>query len=104
MERAAELGYNINRGSNGIALPTTLAEARRTGLPLHNGKHLGKDAVESADALLYDELSSLQKKFDSGNLTDAQLLEEVGKVEGTMRKALTSNKVRLQNADPHVQQ
>jgi hypothetical protein len=35
MHRAADLGYDINRATNGIALPRSLAEAQQAGLPAH---------------------------------------------------------------------
>ena len=96
MQQAAELGYNINRGSNGIALPTTVDESVASGLPLHNGRHLGEytDFVDS-------QLSRLQNRYDMGVISDDRLIGEVGNVEDTIRQALLNKQVRLQNADPH---
>jgi hypothetical protein len=96
LHRAAELGYNINRGSNGIALPNTIEEAMASGLPLHTGRHLGAytDFVDS-------QLSRLQNRYDLGRIPDAKLGQEIGKVENTIREALLNKQIRLQNLDPH---
>lgn len=96
MARAADLGYNINRGTNGIALPTEIAESIATGLPLHNGRHLG-EYTEYVEA----QLSRLQNRHELGAVTDQSLLREVSKVEANVRQALLERRIRLQNADPH---
>ena len=59
MLRAAELGYNINRGSNGIALSSPLAESQASGLPYHGGKHLSVRHAGSADSFVKLKLDAL---------------------------------------------
>ncbi|MGL6095925.1 MAG: AHH domain-containing protein, partial [Fimbriiglobus sp.] len=39
MKRAAELGYDINRGTNGVMLPNTPDGAKQFYLPYHRGRH-----------------------------------------------------------------
>ncbi len=96
MERAAELGYDINRGSNGIALPRTVELAQESGLPLHNGGHLGSyfDYVEG-------QLDALQNRYLSGAVTDSTLVSEIGKIENRVRADLLKHRVKLQTTDPH---
>ena len=101
MDRAAELGYNINRGSNGIALPTTLELSKESGLPLHTGRHLSSRHPGAADKLVHEKLQEIQTKYDSGKLSDQELLDSVSEAESSVRKSLTSNEVRLQATDPH---
>ena len=96
MKKASELGYDINRGTNGIALPTTIAESLKTGLPLHNGRHL-KEATNYVNK----QLTKLQTAYDTGVVTDKNLLDAVSKVENKIRDALLGRKFKLQNADPH---
>ena len=96
MKKAAELGYDINRGNNGIALPTTIAESLKTGLPLHNGRHL-KEATNYVNK----QLTKLQAAYDAGVVTDKNLIDAVGKVENKIRDTLLGRKFKLQNADPH---
>ncbi|HIF9420109.1 TPA: AHH domain-containing protein [Photobacterium damselae] len=101
MHRGAELGYNINRGLNGIALPTDIDTSIATGLPLHNGRHLSARHEGSADAQAYREMRSIQTKYDRGLIDDLTLVDEIGKAENRIRYALENNEVRLQLADPH---
>ncbi|HIF9226196.1 TPA: RHS repeat-associated core domain-containing protein [Photobacterium damselae] len=101
MHRGAELGYNINRGLNGIALPTDIDTSIATGLPLHNGRHLSARHEGSADALVHREMRSIQTKYDRGLIDDLTLVDEIGKAENRIRYALENNEVRLQLADPH---
>ncbi|QMV14626.1 Cell wall-associated polypeptide CWBP200 [Vibrio spartinae] len=101
MNRAAELGYNINRGSNGIALPTDIGTSLETGLPLHTGRHLSARHEGSADALVHREMNALQRKYDRGMIDDSNLISEIGNIEDRIRLALKTNQVRLQAADPH---
>ena len=96
MHRAAELGYDINRGTNGIALPTKLAESAATGLPLHTGRHLSE-----YERYVNSQLSRIQRRYDVGRISDGQLLNEVGRVEGNIRSVLLNRQVRLQHADPN---
>lgn len=101
MHKASEMGYNINRGSNGIALPTTSELAIESGLPLHNGRHLSARHPGSADNFVHGQLAGLQSRYDLGQISDGDLLSEISKVEDGIRDALVSNQVRLQSADPH---
>ncbi|MDT7780152.1 MAG: hypothetical protein QOC99_2664 [Acidobacteriota bacterium] len=96
MERAAELGYDINRGSNGIALPRFLELAEESGLPLHSGRH-----IPAYFRYVENQLSRLQARFEAGSVTDANLLREVGKIENKVRADLLNHRVKLQYGDPH---
>ncbi|RFA24172.1 hypothetical protein CAI21_22560, partial [Alkalilimnicola ehrlichii] len=96
MHRAAELGYDINRGSNGIALPTTVAESAATGLPLHTGRH-----VADYERYVNSQLNRLQRRYDAGRVSDSQLPSELGRIEDNIRNALLARQVRLQHADPN---
>ena len=94
LRRAADdLGYDINRAENCIALPATVEESLATGLPLHSGRHLSEytDFVEG----LLDDLDRR-----AGNLSDTELLDEIAKVEDQIREGLIDGTLRLQNADP----
>ena len=95
MAKAAELGYDINRGSNGIALPADAAESLETGLPLHTGRHLPEYT-----SYVETKLNELQIKYDLGVVTQDNLLEAVSNVEDDIRSALTNNEIRLQSTDP----
>ena len=95
MKRAAGIGYDINRGANGIALPRSVELAGETGKTLHSGRHVSEytDIVES-------QLRRLQNRFDAGAITEKTLLEEVGKIEEKLRQAILNKEVRLQYNDP----
>ena len=101
MHRASDLGYNINRGSNGIALPRSLDLSTSSGLPVHSGRHLSARHEGSADGLLRSKLNNLEMAHQRGKLSDNQVLERVGDIENSMRGALNNNTVRLQATDPH---
>ncbi|WP_162655973.1 polymorphic toxin-type HINT domain-containing protein [Tuwongella immobilis] len=101
MLRAAELGYNINRGSNGIALPSTLAESQASGLPYHGGKHLSVRHAGSADSFVKLKLDALDARVRAGTISDQELLSEIGLIEDATRVALRTNRLRLQSTDPH---
>jgi RHS repeat-associated protein len=101
MHDAARMGYNINRRQNGIALPSTIREAKRSGLPLHKGRHLHAGHAGSADQLARRKLGALQNRRDQGLIDDSELMDEVGRVEDAIRDALENRRVRLQAGDPH---
>lgn len=90
MERAAELGYNVNRKNNLISLPTTIEEALRTKLPLHSGKH-----HNSYFGAVADQLQNLQKKYDAGKVSDSNLLNKIGEIENNIRERLLSGTLKL---------
>ena len=96
LRRAAQLGYDINRASNGIALPATVELAIETGLPLHSGSHLG-EYTRFVRVLL----SELEQDWLSGAVPEGTLLEQVGAIENEVRRALLAGEVRLQANDPH---
>jgi hypothetical protein len=101
MQRAADLGYNINHGPNGMALPATLAESQKSGLPYHGGRHLSARHAGAADAFVKQKLDALDIRVQAGQISDLDLLREVSKIEDATREALSSNKLRLQSNDPH---
>ena len=91
---AEELGYNINRGSNGIALPTTQDLSLKTGLPLHDGKH-----ISEYTSFVQDKLDTLQRKWENSLIEKSELMDEVAKIEDSIRSALIDDEVRLQHHD-----
>jgi hypothetical protein len=101
MERAAQLGYNINRGSNGMALPSTLAEAQASGLPYHGGRHLSARHTGSADAFVKQQLDALDARVRAGTISDPEILSEISRIENATREGLRTNKLRLQSNDPN---
>jgi hypothetical protein len=101
MQHAARLGYNINRGSNGMALPASMAESEASGLPLHTGRHLSARHPGSADAFVQQRLSALDARVQAGTIGDEELLIEIGRIEDATRQALRTNQLRLQMNDPH---
>jgi Pretoxin HINT domain/A nuclease family of the HNH/ENDO VII superfamily with conserved AHH len=96
MQHAAKnLGYDINRTNNGIALPGSPQESLATGLPYHGGRHI----PEYTD-LAKERLQQLQIRYDQGLVTDENLVNEIKAVEDSMRSDLLSDQVRLQRNDP----
>jgi Pretoxin HINT domain/A nuclease family of the HNH/ENDO VII superfamily with conserved AHH/Pre-toxin TG len=96
MQHAAKnLGYDINRTNNGIALPGSGQEALASGLPYHGGRHI----PEYTD-LARKRLDDLQDDYDQGLVTDANLIDEIKSVEDAMRSDLLSDQIRLQRNDP----
>lgn len=95
---ADDLGYNINRGRNAIALPTTVEESARKELPLHNGRHLH---LGDADAVTKLELGRLQRRFQLGRVPQDALVEEIGRIEDRLRKGLLEHEFKLQVDDPN---
>jgi hypothetical protein len=90
-----EFGYDINRGSNGIALPTTPELSVERELPLHQGSH-----ITEYNELVQDKLDTVQHKYDNSLIEKADLPVEVAKVEHGLRHALLNDEVRLQHNDP----
>tara|TARA_R110002072_G_scaffold35743_7_gene105444 strand:+ start:4503 stop:5030 length:528 start_codon:yes stop_codon:yes gene_type:complete len=95
-KKAKSLGFNINRGTNGMALPTSVKLSRSSGLPLHKGGHLG-----SYFAYVDKQLASLNRRWKSGAVGDDQILRQLNIIERRVRKRLKDRKLFLQNADPH---
>lgn len=93
MARSADIGYDINRGSNGIALPRTAQESLATDLPLHNGRH-----IRDYEEFVAKQLNALDRR--SLSLSDEQLLDEVGTIEDRIRSKLLDGSLRLQHGDP----
>jgi len=96
MKRAAELGYDINRGANGIALPRTVALAEETGNALHSGRH-----ISEYTNFVSGHLQKLDYQYRMGHLADKDLIKAIAKVENAIREAVKTNKVRLQYVDPN---
>ncbi|WP_263053639.1 AHH domain-containing protein [Oscillatoria nigro-viridis] len=94
-EAADNLGYNINRGNNGIALPGTPAESLSTGLPYHGGRH-----TPEYNDLARGYLDNLQRRYDRGLVSDSDLVNEIANVENQIRSDLLDDRIRLQRNDP----
>ncbi|QNQ18367.1 hypothetical protein HF650_00490 [Kosakonia sp. SMBL-WEM22] len=94
--QAVSLGYNINRGINGISLPTIVEESLASGLPLYSGRHL-----KEVTMFTNKEMRILQSKYEMKAIKDSELPDKIGKVEDKIREALLGQQFKLQNADPH---
>ena len=62
----------------------------------YTGRHLSE-----YERYVNAQLSRIQRRYDVGRISDGQLLNEVGRVEGNIRSALLNRQVRLQHADPN---
>jgi hypothetical protein len=98
MKRAAELGYDINRGSNGINLPNKLDLAKELNLPYHPKR--GRHRVDTYTGPVDDRLLELQRRYDKGLVNDATLLDEIRKIEDSIHDDLISGKLRLNSRYP----
>jgi RHS repeat-associated protein len=96
MRRGAQIGYNINNGNNGVAFPTTVELAIKSGLPLHRGKHIPEYFQYAKE-----KLNKLDAAYEAGKLSDEQLLKRITKIENQIRKDLLNKKIKLQKKDPH---
>jgi len=94
--QAVSLGYNINRGRNGISLTTIVEESLASGLPLYSGRHL-----KEVTMFTNKEMRILQSKYEMKAIKDSELPDKIGKVEDKIREALLGQQFKLQNADPH---
>ncbi len=101
MQEAAECGYNINNGHNGIALPTDETEAMSTGLPLHTGRHLGEYADMVAGRLEVLDDQYVESIQEGEPWSSEHLLSQVQEVENSIREDLLAHNVSLQNTDPN---
>jgi hypothetical protein len=101
MHRAAELGYNINRGNNGMNLPNTPALAKSENLPYHppHGRHSRRTYTDPVN----ERLQALQERYDAGLVDDASLLDEVRLIENGIRRDLLAGKLRLNRRYPWYQ-
>ena len=102
VQRACKLGYDINRKSNGIALPsygnTTFPdlndgqdESEATGLPLHRGRHAAANYTDCARK----HLQKLQEDYLAGVVTDCNLCAKLGDIEDELRRALLAHEIWL---------
>jgi hypothetical protein len=110
MERACELGYDINRGNNGIALPSYAnntfpnlpdgqAESTSTGLPLHRGPH----RAANYNDCVRQHLAKLEADYRAGRVTDCNLCAKIKEIEDEVRRALLAHEIWLNRNDPHIQ-
>ena len=98
MKRAEELGYDINRGSNGVNLPNKPGLAKDLNLPYHPQR--GRHRVDTYTGPVDERLQTLQQRYDDGLLSDNNLLEELQKIEGSIYDNLMSGKLRLNSRYP----
>ena len=98
MHRASDLGYNINRGNNGINLPNTPSLAKTSNLPYHPGN--GRHSTRTYTGPVNERLRQLQQRYDAGLVTDADLLDEIKALEDGIRKDLLDGKLRLNSRYP----
>lgn len=95
---AEELGYNVNRGNNGINLPNTLELAEDVNLPYHpqHGRHSPSTYTGPVNELL----GKLQTAYDSGAVPKPELMNEISNIENSVRSRLLSGELRLNSRYP----
>ncbi|WP_018609457.1 RHS repeat-associated core domain-containing protein [Uliginosibacterium gangwonense] len=92
--------YDINRGANGVSLPTTPEESLKTGLPLHSGNHYSayyNNAENRLDAVQREATSNYG---GLSKMPDHELLGHISRVEQAQKSDLETGKIRLQSTDP----
>lgn len=90
----AEKGlYDINRASNGIALPSSEFLALADELPMHLGSH-GKIYKEAVSA----ELNALDIAYRRG-VSDASLMKRIGIIENNLADRLLKGEIWLNGRD-----
>ena len=79
MQHAAELGYNVNNGHNGIMLPNKRELAKELGIPYHpkGGRH----TIATYTGSVRERLRRLERMYAEGSVTDATLLDEIASIE-----------------------
>jgi hypothetical protein len=102
MKEAAKKGYNINNEHNVEPLPTTSNEARKTGKPLHEGRHVPEYTGKVAADVKALNSSYLAAKRAGRSWTDAQLLTNIDQLENKTRKGLLSGDLYLNDKDPNL--
>jgi A nuclease family of the HNH/ENDO VII superfamily with conserved AHH len=107
IKRAVMLGYSVNGKNNGIALPSygevidkqkAIDESKRTGLPLHRGRHA---AVRYTDCVKA-HLKKLDADLSAERVTDCDLCERIKLIENEIRRALLAHEIWLHKEDPHI--
>lgn len=93
LTRAAELGYDINRGTNGINLPNKLDLAKELNLPYHPKRW--RHRVKTYTGPIDDRLIEFQRRYDKGLINDSTLLDEIRKLEDSIHDDLIIGKLRL---------
>jgi hypothetical protein len=102
LQRAAQLGFDINGMKNGWCLPSLVPEAKATGLPLHCGRHVsGAGCDPNYFTCVKSLLVGLDADYSSGRVTDCDLCAKVASVAGKIRSALAAHQIWLQKADPN---
>ena len=89
------LGYDINRVENGIALPSNVNKALQTGELLHSGSH------PDYSKLVRGDIASLDTVFKAGKLSNNDLMREISRIENSYRALIESKAVQLSKRDPN---
>jgi hypothetical protein len=101
LNRAAELGFNINGAINGWCLPTNASDPRVTGqekLPVHcNWDACHSQYNRCAESLL----RTLDRDYETGVVNDCNLCDAVSRVIRALRTALANHTIWLNNNDPN---
>lgn len=98
MQRAAELGFDINGALNGWCLPAEVTEAQKTGKPLHRGRHVSGSG--NYFACVTSLLRGLERDY-STDPDDCTLCSKAAKVMSKIRDALANHQIWLQHNDPN---
>ncbi|WP_347882145.1 AHH domain-containing protein [Pseudomonas sp. GD03746] len=85
-DRLKSVGFDGDGASNGIFLPGSKGLTQKINLPGHWSNH-GKytDVIES-------KVSSLNRFFEAGKLSDTQLVLGISKIQNFAREGLEANK------------
>jgi hypothetical protein len=98
MHKAAAQGYDVNRGNNLISLPNDEALAKQLNLPYHPGN--GRHRIDTYVEPIRKRLRELQSRSDAGLVKDADLIDEIKKIEDGIRKDLLAGTLRLNSRYP----
>ncbi|MGE3804498.1 MAG: AHH domain-containing protein [Gemmataceae bacterium] len=86
LKRASQLGFDVNGALNGWCLPSEIAEAKKTKLPLHRGRHLSSPPPDpNYFTCVQSLLTGLDRDYASGNINDCDLCAKVASVVKKIR-------------------
>jgi hypothetical protein len=107
LQRAADLGYDINRANNGMWLPNTVAGSLDSQLPLHlkRGTHI-PSYFEKVDELVGSFQRAYPEFLDENFQPTPEKLEllqtTIAEIEDILRNQLSQRMLFLQRKDPHL--
>jgi RHS repeat-associated protein len=85
IRQAESMGFQRDGAGNGILLPSDDARATALGLPSHRGSHPQYNALVNAD------VAAIRADWKAGNITDQEMLAQLGAVQAKWRKKIDDN-------------